>query len=175
MIATPARDNLFLRGPPEDVVVIPDQLDVGLIRVRAGRAEIDLGHMIRCPIHDHLGQGDARLGAVTYIRMVVGQRMRLFCDSLCDLGPAIADIHAIKPSEGVEKPVAIAILYMTALTPCDDPLWDIPAREFRKMCGRMKEVLPIPMIELVVSQHDILIFLAPISTNIFYFHKLAHS
>ena len=41
VIAAPARDDLLLLGPAEHVVVVPDQLDVGLVGVGAGQAEID--------------------------------------------------------------------------------------------------------------------------------------
>ena len=33
VIAAPARDDLLLLGPSKDVVVVPDQLDVGFVRV----------------------------------------------------------------------------------------------------------------------------------------------
>lgn len=68
VIAAPARDDLLLLRPAQDVVVIPDQLDVGLIRVRAAKAEIDLGHIRRCPVQDHLGQRDRGLGAMSSSR-----------------------------------------------------------------------------------------------------------
>lgn len=42
VIAAPARDDLLLFRPPEDVVVIPDQLNVGLVGIGAGKTEIDL-------------------------------------------------------------------------------------------------------------------------------------
>src|SRR3546814_9929013 len=44
VIAAPARDDLLLLRPAEDVVVVPDELDVGLVGVRAREAEVDLAH-----------------------------------------------------------------------------------------------------------------------------------
>jgi hypothetical protein len=45
VIAAPARDDLLLLGAAEDVVVVPDELDVGLVGVRPAEAEIDLRDM----------------------------------------------------------------------------------------------------------------------------------
>ena len=115
VIAAPARDDLLLLGPAEDVVVVPDQLDVGLVRVRAREAEIDLGHVLGRAVEDHLGQRDRRLGAVADIGVVIGQLVRLLGDRLGDLLTAVADIHAVEAGEGVEQPVAVAVLDMAAV------------------------------------------------------------
>ena len=109
VIAAPARDDLLLLRPAEDVVVVPDQLDVGLVGVRAGEAEIDPGHALRRAVDDHLGQRDRGLGAVPDIGVVVGEVLRLGGDRIGDLLAAVADIDAIEAGEGVELAVAVAV------------------------------------------------------------------
>src|SRR5690606_21304407 len=42
VVAAPARDDFFLLRPAENVVIVPDQLDVGFVGVGAAQAEIDL-------------------------------------------------------------------------------------------------------------------------------------
>src|SRR3546814_9135904 len=49
VIAAPARDDLLLLRPAEDVVVVPDELDVGLVGVRAREAAVDLAHAPSVP------------------------------------------------------------------------------------------------------------------------------
>ena len=44
------------------------------------------------------------------IGVVVGQLMRLGGDGVGDLLAAIADVDAVEAGEGVEQPVAVAIL-----------------------------------------------------------------
>src|SRR3546814_1513005 len=62
VIAAPARDDLLLLRPAEDVVVVPDELDVGLVGVRAREAEVDLAHAPSVPpgrtVDDHLGRSE---------------------------------------------------------------------------------------------------------------------
>jgi hypothetical protein len=54
---------------------------------------------------------------VADIGVVIGQLARLFGDRLGDLGPAIADVDAVEPGEGVEQAIAVAVLDMAALPP----------------------------------------------------------
>jgi hypothetical protein len=122
VIAAPARDDLLLLGPAEDVVVIPDELDVGLVGVRPAKAEIDPAHVIGRAVHDHLGQRDRGLGAVADIGVVIGQFARLRGDGLGHLLAAIADVHAVEPGEGIEQAVAVAVGDEDAFAAGDDPV-----------------------------------------------------
>ena len=153
MIATPARDDLFLLGAAKDVVVVPDQLDVGLIRVRTAKAEIDLAHAFGRAVEDHLGQGDARLGAVADIGVVIGQFMRLLGNRLGDLGPAIADVDAVEARKGVKQLVAIAVGDMAALGGLDHTGRAFATGVLRQMGGGVKEILTVPLFEHIVLQH----------------------
>ncbi len=109
VIAAPAGDDLLLLRPAEDVVVVPDQLDVGLVGIGAGKPKIDVIETVRRALSDHTGERDGDFGAVADISMVIGQLARLFGDRLGDFGPAIADIDAVEPGKGVEASIAVTI------------------------------------------------------------------
>ena len=49
VVAAMPRDDLLLARPPERVVVEPDELDLGVVRVRAARAEEDLATSAPAP------------------------------------------------------------------------------------------------------------------------------
>ena len=85
VIAAPARDDLLFLRPAQHVVVVPDQLDVGLVGVRAREAEIDPAHARGRALDDHLRQFDGRLAAVADIGVIVGELMGLLGDGLGDL------------------------------------------------------------------------------------------
>ena len=153
MIPAPAADDLLLLGSPQDIVVIPDQLDVGFIGIGAGQPEIDLGHALWRAIKDHLGQGDAGFGPVADIGMVIGQFAGLIGDGLGDLLTSIADVDTIETGKGIQQTDAIAVGDVASLCRLDDPLRDIAAREFGQMGRRMKEILAVPLGQLIVGQH----------------------
>ncbi len=153
MIATPARDDLFLLGAAKDVVVVPDQLDVGLIRVRATKAEIDLAHAFGRAVEDHLAERDARLGAVADVGVVIGQFMRLLGNRLGDLGPAVAHVHAVETGKSVEHLVAVAVGDMAAFGGFDHTGRAFAARVLRQMGGGVKEIFTVPLFEHIVLQH----------------------
>ena len=52
VIAALARDDLLLLGQAAHVVVVPDQLDLGLVGVRAGQAVVDPAHAGRRLLDD---------------------------------------------------------------------------------------------------------------------------
>ena len=114
VIAAPPRDDFLFLGPPQYVVVVPDQLDVGFICVRTGQPEIHLRHIVRRTVQNHLGQCDRRLGTVTDIGMIVGQLFGLIGDGLCNLGAAVTYVNAIEPRKGIQHPVPVTILDMAA-------------------------------------------------------------
>jgi hypothetical protein len=153
VIAAPARDDLLLLGPAEDVVVVPDQLDVGLVGVRPAEAEIDLRHPRRRPFEDHVRERDRGFGAVADIGVVIGQLARLRGDGVGDLGAAIADIHAIEPGEGVEQAAAVTVLDIDALAAGDHARGRLAARMLGEMGGGVEERLAVPLGELVVGEH----------------------
>src|SRR5690606_33683740 len=93
--AMAGNDFLFLRAA-QDVVVVPDDLDLGFIGVGAGQAVIDLFHAGGRPVDDAARQLGDGVGRVSDIGVVVGQPFGLFIDGFGHLGAAVADIDAIQ-------------------------------------------------------------------------------
>ena len=153
VIAAPARDDLFLFRQAADVVVIPDQLDVGFVRVRPAEAEIDFGHVVGRAVEDHFGEGDRRFGAVADIGMVISQFAGLIGNGLGDFLTAIADVHAVKPGKGIEQLRAVAIFDMDTRCSPDHPVGAFAARVLGKMSRGVEKVFSIPLIQLIVLQH----------------------
>jgi hypothetical protein len=133
MIATPTADDLLLFGTSENIVVIPYQFDVGFIRIRPRQPEIDLGHALGRAVQYHLGQGDARLGPVADIGVVIGQFARLIGNRFGNLLTPIADIHAVKTCESIQKSRPVTVGDVAILGRGDDPLRNIAARELGQM------------------------------------------
>ena len=96
VIAAPARDDLLLLGALQDIVVVPDELDVGLVGVGAAEPEIDARHVGRSTLDDHLGERDRGLRAVADIGVVVGELLGLLRDRVGDFLSPVADIDAIE-------------------------------------------------------------------------------
>ncbi len=149
VIAAPARDDLLLLRPAEDVVVVPDQLDVGLVGVRAGQAEIDAAHALRRAVDDHLGKRDRRLGAVADIGVVVGEVLRLLGDGVGDLLAAVADIDAIEAGEGIDALAAVDVPDGDAFAAGHDAGRRLAARMRAHMGRGMEEMVAIPGGEFV--------------------------
>src|SRR5690606_26022909 len=122
VIAAPARDDLLLLGPAQNVVVVPDELDLRLVRVGAGKAVIDAAHALGRLPYDPLGQSDRRLARMPDIGVVVGEPLGLLMDRVGDLRPAVADIHAVEAGEGVERLAPFAVDGVDAVAAGDDPV-----------------------------------------------------
>jgi hypothetical protein len=153
VIAAPARDDLFLLRAAEDIVVVPNQLDVGLVGIRSGLAEVDFGHVIRRAIEDHFRERDRGFCAVAHVGMVIGKLAGLGGNGVGNFGAAIANIDAIEPGKSIEKVVPVAVFNMAALAGFDDPSWGFAAGVLGEMGRWVKEILAIPLIELVIFQH----------------------
>ena len=89
------------------------------------------------------------------IGMVIGQFLRLFGDGVDDLGPAIADVDAIKPGKCIQQAVALAVLDIDALAAGHHTVRHLAAGKLRQMGGRVKEILPVPLIQQIIFQHCI--------------------
>ncbi len=153
VVAAPAGDDLLLLRAAEDVVVVPDELDVGLVGVGAAEAEIDLGHALRRAVEDHLRQRDRGLGAVADIGVVVGELAGLGGDRLGDLLAAVADVHAVEAGEGVEQRPAVTVLDIDALAAGDDAGRGLAAGVLGEVGRGVEEGLAVPEGELVVGEH----------------------
>jgi hypothetical protein len=150
MVAAPAGDDLFLLRTTEDVVDVPDQLEIGLVGVRSGEAEEHAAHGLGSAVDDHLGQPDRGLGAMAHIGMVIRQGSGLCGNGVGDLGAAIADIDAIEAREGVEAALALPVHDVDALAPGDDAVRRLSAGMLGHVRGRMEEMVPVPGVEFVV-------------------------
>ena len=155
VVAAPARDDLLLLRAAEDVAVVPDELDVGLVGVGAAEAEVDLRHALRGAVEDHARQRDRGLGAVADVGVVVGELPRLLGDRLGDLGAAVADVDAVEAGEGVEQALAVAVLDEDAGAAGDDAGRGLAAGVLGEVGRGMEEGFAVPEGELVVRQHVI--------------------
>ncbi len=155
VIATPARDDLFLLRQAADVVVIPDQLDVCFIRIRPRQPEIDPRHAFGRAVHHHFRQGDRRFRPLACISVVIGQLARLRGDRLGDFGAAIARVDAVQPRKPVQQAVAVAVGDVDALAPGDDALRRLAARELAEIGRGMEKILAVPFAQFVVGQHAV--------------------
>lgn len=87
VITTMSRDDLG--GATENVVVVPGELDIGLVGVGTGQAEINPSHVLS-EIFDHgLRQTGNRLGALAGINMRKWQVMRLLGNGVSYLRASI--------------------------------------------------------------------------------------
>lgn len=116
LIAALARDDLLLGRLAAQIVVVPDELGLGSVGVRAGHAVEHLAH----PTRGHLHDGD-RTGSrvrpscaphTSDSRLAVG----LARDRFSHFGAAIADIDAVKACKAVDKLIAMRILDADALS-----------------------------------------------------------
>ena len=155
MVTAPPRDDLFLFRPSKNVVVIPDQLDVGLVRIRPSQAEIDLGHRRWSPVHHHFGQGNGRFGAVTHVGMVIRQLMGLRSNCIGNFRAPVSDIHTVQPGEGIQQLFTVTVLDVNTLGAGDHPGRSFTAPVFCQVGGRVKKVFAIPFAHLVVMQHAV--------------------
>jgi hypothetical protein len=90
---------------------------------------------------------------VADIGVVIGELLGLRGDRLGDLGAAVADIDAIEPGEGVEQPVAVAVLDEHALAAAHDALGGLAAGELGEVGRGVEEIVAVPLGDLVVGQH----------------------
>ena len=120
VVAAMARDDLALFRASEDVVVVPGDLDVGLVGVRSRHAVVDLAHVGRRHAQHPVAEADDGLVGTSPVGMEVGQLVGLFGDRLGDLGAAIADVDAIEGGESVQQPAAVLVDDVDALAALDD-------------------------------------------------------
>ena len=114
VIAAPARYDLLLFRPPQNIVHVPGKLDVGFIGIRAAKAEVDPGHLRRRAVEDHFGKRDRRLGPVADVGVIICQFPGLIGDRLGDFAAPIADINTVEPGKGIQQAVSVTVLDMAA-------------------------------------------------------------
>ena len=97
-----ARNDLFLLGLADDVVVVPNQLDLRLVSVRTREAKEDAFHASACERDQLLGQQDGLRVRGAREDVVIGQLARLLCNGVDDGLSAIAHIHAVHAGHAVD-------------------------------------------------------------------------
>ena len=120
VIATHARDDFLLLGLAANIVVIPDQFDVGVVGVRARIAEEDLAHIIGRETNDAVREANRLFRPHREEAVVVGQILNLLGDGLGDLLPPPSDVDAPEARHGVDVFLAIDVGERDALARHDD-------------------------------------------------------
>ena len=120
VVAAVARDDLLLLGAAEDVVVVPDDLDLGVVRVGARAAEEDLRHPGRCERDQPLGEERRRFRAHRRERVVVAEPVGVLLQRVADLGPAIPDVDAPEPRHSVDVALAVEVAQPRPVSLDDD-------------------------------------------------------
>ncbi len=162
MISAPTRNDLLLFRAAKNIVVIPDQLDVGFVGIRTGQTKIDAAHMVRCTVDDHLGKRDGHFGAMADIGMIIGKLARLFCNRIRNFGATITNIDTIKTRERIKALPAIRVGNVHALAAFQHARWRFTTGMHTHMRGRMKEVIPVPSGQFIaIIQHGYVPFLSP--------------
>ena len=82
MVALDPRDDLLLLGPAAGIVVVPDQLDRGVVRLRAGAGVKDLRHLAGRHGQQALGQLDRGLVALVREGVIEGEPLHLRASGL---------------------------------------------------------------------------------------------
>ena len=120
VIAAHAADDLLLLRPAEGVVVVPDHLDDGVVGLRAGIAEEDVGHRHRRHLHQPLGQLDDHVGRLVAEAVIVGQLAHLPRRRLHQ--PLFAEAERGAPEAGQRLDIFLAVLVVDidALAVADD-------------------------------------------------------
>ena len=101
VIASVAGDDALLLWLADEVVVVPDQLGVGFVGVRAGGAVEDALHRLvseagRGHFDKAVGEADQLIRGVAGVGVEVGQLMGLAGDGVGDFAAAVADVHAVE-------------------------------------------------------------------------------
>ena len=116
VIGLDAGDDLLLPGPVQGVVVVPHQLDGGVVRLGAGIGEEHLGHRHRRHLDELFGQVDAHVVARVGERVVVGQFAHLGHRGLDQALLVEAERGAPQPGQGLDIGLAVLVIDVNPLT-----------------------------------------------------------
>ena len=150
VIAAPARDDLFLFGSTEDVVVIPNEFDVRLVRIRPRQAKVNLGHVVRRTVEHHFRQGNRCLSAVADIGVVISQFARLISNGFGDVLTTVANVHAIEASKRIKELFAVAVFDVAAARGLNNTGRGFAAGVLGQVGRGVEKVLAVPLGQLVV-------------------------
>ena len=104
-----ARNDLFLLGLADDVVVVPNQFDLRLVGVRTREAKEDAFHASTCECNQLLGQQDGLRVRGAREDVVVGQLARLLSNGVDDGLSSIAHIHTIHAGHAVDDCASVGV------------------------------------------------------------------
>ena len=107
-------DDLLLVGPAARIVVVPDQLDRGVVGFRAGRGEEGLGHGHRRQLHQLLGEVDALVVAAVEERVEEGEPAHLRGRRLDQALLAEAERGAPQTRQSLDVFVAVLVVDVDA-------------------------------------------------------------
>ncbi len=144
VVTTPAGNDLFLLGPAQDVVVVPDQFQVGVVGVGTAIAEKDARHRDRGRLDHFLGQERGNVIGHRRKRVVVRQAGHLRPDGVGHLEVPIADVHAPQAGHGVQVGLPLTVGQAATLAFNDDQR----ARRFM-VANRSERVEGEPQVEVL--------------------------
>ena len=154
VIAAETRDDLLLRRLPAQVVVVADQLDVGVVGVRARAAEEDPGEVAGARLvaeqrEDAIGEADDRLARGRAEDVIIVEVLDRALRRFGDLGPAVADVDAPEAGAAVDQLAPLVVLDAHAPAALDDQ------RPIAHVGGdrgeRVEQALPVHLLERVVG------------------------
>ena len=162
VISAHARDDLFLLGTTAQVVEVPDEPHLRVVRVRSGGSEEDLAHVGGRELEQAGRALDGGRVRHPRKRVVVGQPARLLCDRVRDLAATVAGVHAPKPRHGIEvlAPLAVADAQSAALGHHDRPPLEVVG-DHRE---RVDQALSIEVGQAAFAAHGGLLLRAEFAT-----------
>src|SRR2546429_4756831 len=110
MIGLPSSDDLLLSRATQQVVVIPDQLQLGLVGIASRGSEEHSRHRNRRAGEQRLGAFDGDVGGHAVEGMEERKLGALCCYSVRNLAPAIAQVDAPQARHSVEIFLAVDVL-----------------------------------------------------------------
>ena len=113
-------DDLLLVPPAQRVVVVPDHLDLGLVRFRPARLVEHPRHAARCYGLDLLGQFHRRLVALAGEQVIIGQLFHLDARRLGEFGVAETEPRAPQARQPLDEGPAAFVEHPDALAALDD-------------------------------------------------------
>ena len=128
MVAAFARDDLLLFGLTAQVVVIPNQLRLGLVRIGPGQSIEHFTRLSGSHLDQPARQDSELLGRMSGIAVIIGQLIGLSRDGLSDLGATIANVHTVETGKTVNVAAAGCILNANALPAGHDRRITHPSR-----------------------------------------------
>ncbi len=125
VISALAGDDLLLLRTAENVVVIPDQLDLGVVRLRPGIGEEHLRHRNRGAADQVVGKLDRRLDRLVREAMIEGKRIELPGRRLDEALFAEAERRAPQAGEALDIALAGNVVDIDAFAAGDDMRADL--------------------------------------------------